>query len=117
MKFSFLDEYISSCTSPNKNDKETIIQYFKNLDELSGYPEIIGNKITVDQKGVNSTIDRKIYERLNLITYSLTLDFDNNELELFIHNDQKDFPCPFSKAFVDGNFKNKPVFPKGTEID
>ena len=117
MQFRFLNEYISSCSSPNKNDKETVIEYFKNLDELSGYPEIIGNKITVDQKGVNSIIDRKIYERLTLITYSITLDFENDELELFIHNDQIDLPCPFSRAFVDGNFKHIPVFPKGTEID
>ena len=128
MRLTLFQPYITSCSSPNKEDKEIIIEYFSNLDELSGHPKIIGNNITVDQKGVNSIVDRKIYDRLNLITYTMTLDFKNNKIVSFIHNDQKSFGCPLEKVSIgdyfsknpdkyleDGN--NKPVFPKGTEID
>ena len=128
MRVSLLKDYITSCSSPNKEDNGSIIEYFSNLDELSGHPEIIGNNITVDQNGVNSIIDRKIYEKLNLITYAMTLDFENNDAYLFIHNNQKKYGSPLAKAFIgdyfikdpDGSIEkgnNIPVFPKGTELN
>ena len=122
MRFHFLKDFITSCSSPNKEDKDMIIEYFNQFDELSGYPEIIGNKITVDQNGLNSIIDRKLYDQLKLITYSIVLDFEISELELFILNDHKRFACPLSYVSVDRPFinsftNNKPLFPLGTELD
>ena len=122
MRFDFLEDFITSCSSPNKEDKDMIIEYFNQFDELSGYPEIIGNKITVDQNGINSIVSRKLYDRLNLITYSMILDFDISELELFIHNDQKRLHCPLLSVSIDGSFLNshtndKPLFPLGIELD
>ena len=130
MRFTFLEDYITSCSSPNKNDKDSIIEYFSNLDELSGYPQIIGNNITVDQNGVNSIVDRKLYEKLNLITYSMIIDFEKGELELFMQSDQNSYGygCPLANISIGKDFirneslppengNNTPVFPKGTELD
>ena len=128
MRFRFLPDYIHSCSSPNKEDKIDYIEYFKYIDELSGYPEIIGNKITVDQNGLNSTLDRENYNKLNLITYSFVFDFENNRMQLLMRNDQKALPCPFYEAFVIEKFfhdpskpienaNNRPIFPRGTELE